>query len=83
MPRPRRKKPPRLQSRRRLKPATREPALLAQAPKRAAEGGSTSGKKPNIIFIMGDDIGWSNVGAYHRGIMAGRTPNLDKLAARE
>lgn len=38
-------------------------------------------KKPNIIFIMGDDIGWFNVGAYHQGIMAGRTPNLDRLAA--
>src|SRR5262250_1271570 len=37
--------------------------------------------KPNIIFIMGDDIGWFNVGAYHQGIMAGRTPNLDRLAA--
>jgi arylsulfatase len=30
---------------------------------------------------MGDDIGWFNIGAYHRGIMAGRTPHLDKLAA--
>ena len=38
-------------------------------------------KKPNIIFIMGDDIGWFNIGAYHQGIMAGRTPNLDRLAA--
>jgi arylsulfatase len=38
-------------------------------------------KKPNIVFIMGDDIGWFNIGAYHQGIMAGRTPNLDKLAA--
>jgi arylsulfatase A-like enzyme len=38
-------------------------------------------KKPNILFIMGDDIGWFNVGAYHRGIMSGKTPNLDKLAA--
>jgi arylsulfatase len=37
--------------------------------------------KPNIIFIMGDDIGWFNISAYHQGIMAGRTPNLDKLAA--
>jgi arylsulfatase len=38
------------------------------------------GKQPNIIFIMADDIGWFNVGAYHQGIMAGRTPNLDRLA---
>jgi len=39
-----------------------------------------SGKKPNIVFIMGDDIGMWNIGAYHRGLMAGRTPHLDKLA---
>ena len=38
-------------------------------------------KQPNIVFIMGDDIGWFNIGAYHQGIMAGRTPNLDQLAA--
>ncbi len=37
-------------------------------------------QQPNIIFIMGDDIGWSNIGAYNQGIMAGRTPNLDRLA---
>ena len=37
-------------------------------------------KKPNIIVIMGDDIGMWNIGAYHRGLMAGKTPNLDKLA---
>jgi arylsulfatase A-like enzyme len=36
--------------------------------------------KPNIIVIMGDDIGIWNIGAYNRGMMAGRTPNLDKLA---
>src|SRR5262249_19632323 len=40
------------------------------------------GKKPNILFIMGDDVGWFNVGAYHRGIMSGKTPNLDKLASQ-
>jgi len=38
-------------------------------------------RKPNVVFIMGDDIGWLNIGAYNQGIMAGRTPNLDKLAA--
>jgi arylsulfatase A-like enzyme len=43
--------------------------------------GSSPEKQPNIVAIMGDDIGWMNIGAYHRGIMAGRTPNLDKLAA--
>src|SRR5262249_30544645 len=37
--------------------------------------------KPNIVVIMGDDIGIWNIGAYHRGMMAGQTPNLDKIAA--
>ncbi len=37
-------------------------------------------KQPNILVIMGDDIGMWNIGAYHRGMMAGRTPNLDKIA---
>jgi arylsulfatase A-like enzyme len=40
-----------------------------------------SQRPPNIVFIMGDDIGWFNVSAYHRGIMAGRTPNLDRMAS--
>jgi len=39
-------------------------------------------QKPNIVFIMGDDIGWFNIGAYNQGMMATRTPNLDKLAAQ-
>jgi arylsulfatase A-like enzyme len=37
-------------------------------------------KKPNIVVIMGDDIGIWNIGAYNRGMMAGHTPNLDRLA---
>jgi arylsulfatase A-like enzyme len=48
---------------------------VAQA-QQAAPGG-----KPNILVIMGDDIGWFNIGAYHQGIMSGKTPNLDRLAA--
>src|SRR5215470_12198641 len=39
-------------------------------------------KKPNILFIMGDDVGWFNISAYHQGMMSGRTPNLDKLASQ-
>ncbi|MGY3175360.1 arylsulfatase A-like enzyme [Pseudomonas sp. TE12234] len=35
---------------------------------------------PNIVVIMGDDIGWSNIGVYNQGMMAGRTPHLDQLA---
>ena len=37
--------------------------------------------KPNILFIMGDDIGWYNVSAYNLGVMGYRTPNIDRIAA--
>ena len=37
-------------------------------------------KKPNILFIMGDDIGWANISAYNLGIMGYRTPNIDRIA---
>jgi arylsulfatase A-like enzyme len=40
-----------------------------------------AGGKPNILVIMGDDVGWFNIGAYHQGLMSGRTPNLDRLAS--
>jgi arylsulfatase A-like enzyme len=52
------------------------PVTLAQA-----QQPSASGRPPNILVIMGDDVGWFNIGAYHQGIMSGKTPNLDKLAA--
>ena len=55
-------------------------ATPAQAQQPAAP--APTGKQPNILFIMGDDVGWFNIGAYHRGIMSGKTPNLDKLAAQ-
>jgi len=41
---------------------------LAQAP----------APKPNILFIMGDDIGWMQPSIYHRGLMVGETPNIDR-----
>jgi len=37
--------------------------------------------KPNIVVIMGDDIGWLNMGCYNQGLMATRTPNLDRIAS--
>ena len=55
-------------------------ALVAGVTGPAAAQEKGDNKKPNIIFIMGDDIGWFNIGAYHQGMMTGRTPNLDKLA---
>ena len=36
--------------------------------------------KPNILVIWGDDIGWSNLSAYHRGMLGSRTPNIDRIA---
>jgi arylsulfatase len=36
-------------------------------------------KKPNIVFIMGDDIGWMQPSIYHRGLMVGKTPNIDRI----
>jgi arylsulfatase A-like enzyme len=38
-------------------------------------------KKPNILFIMGDDIGWMQPSCYHRGLMVGETPNIDRIAS--
>jgi len=48
----------------------------------AAHAQAAGAKPPNILVIMGDDVGWFNIGAYHRGMMSGKTPNLDKLAAQ-
>ena len=39
----------------------------------------TAEKKPNILFIMGDDIGWMQPSVYHRGLMVGETPNIDRI----
>jgi arylsulfatase A-like enzyme len=47
----------------------------------AAPTAPAAPQRPNIVVIMGDDIGIWNIGAYHQGMMAGRTPNLDKIAA--
>ena len=38
------------------------------------------GQKPNILFIMADDIGWMQVGAYSDGLGLAETPNIDRLA---
>jgi arylsulfatase A-like enzyme len=36
-------------------------------------------QKPNIMFIMGDDIGWMQPSIYHEGLMVGETPNIDRI----
>src|SRR5499427_4792196 len=42
--------------------------------------GQAQDKKPNILFIMGDDIGVMQPSCYHRGLMVGETPNIDRIA---
>src|SRR4030095_12548450 len=49
-------------------------ALSAVAPAQAQD------KKPNILFIMGDDIGIMQPRCYHQGLMVGDTPNIDRIA---
>ena len=39
-------------------------------------------QKPNILFIMGDDIGWMQPSIYHQGLMVGETPNIDRIGER-
>ncbi len=64
----------------------RKSALVALAVWTMLAGGSAianaqtaTTSKPNILFIMGDDIGWMQPSIYHRGLMVGRTPNIDRI----
>src|SRR5215510_15583478 len=41
---------------------------------------ANSKKLPNILAILADDLGWFDVGAYHRGVMGTQTPNIDRIA---
>ena len=68
-------------SRAALAGATALMSLTLCAPAHAQAPTPQQPQRPNIVVIMGDDIGIWNIGAYHRGMMAGRTPNLDKIAA--
>jgi arylsulfatase A-like enzyme len=56
--------------------------LLGAVSMVSAPASAQQQRRPNILVIMGDDVGWFNVGAYHQGIMAGKTPNLDRLASQ-
>ena len=46
----------------------------------AGAGAGVSTSKPNVFFIMVDDMGWNDIG-YQSTDLAGLTPNMDKLAA--
>src|SRR5215467_13434086 len=52
---------------------------LASGNASARPQGARTTKQPNILFIMGDDIGWMQPHIYHRGVMVGETPNIDRI----
>ena len=54
--------------------------LLAVGAALSLTGIASAADKPNILIIWGDDIGWFNVGAYNRGMMGYKTPNIDRIA---
>jgi arylsulfatase len=37
--------------------------------------------RPNVLIILSDDLGWFDLGCYHQGMIGGRTPNIDRIAA--
>jgi len=45
----------------------------------AVSAAAQTAQKPNIVVIMGDDIGWMQPSIYHRGLMVGETPNIDRI----
>src|SRR5207342_280065 len=60
--------------------AASAPVQTAQAQQRPGTPAATSGRRPNILVIFGDDIGQTNVSAYSFGVMGYKTPNIDRLA---
>lgn len=56
-------------------------SLIAQAQQSKKSNSKNSGK-PNVVIITCDDVGIWNVSAYHRGMMGGRTPNIDRIASQ-
>ena len=54
-------------------------SIQAADPEPSPATAGQQAKKPNILFIMGDDIGWMQPGIYHRGLMVGETPNIDRI----
>jgi arylsulfatase len=63
-----------------MKPKLIVATLLAVAVAVSTGSSFAQAKKPNILIIWGDDIGYWNVSAYNRGMMGYRTPNIDCIA---
>src|SRR5262249_36488516 len=61
-------------------PDTTQLKLLAAHNQKVAKKEQDTGKKPNILIIWGDDIGWFNPSCYHGGVMGYQTPNIDRIA---
>ena len=57
-----------------------QPKMTTSPPSAAASGEEQAPGRPNILIIMGDDIGFWNISAYNRGMMGYRTPNIDRIA---
>jgi arylsulfatase len=55
------------------------PLLAALAAPAAAQSPAPA-KKPNILVLFGDDVGYWNPSIYNRGMMGYRTPNIDRIA---
>src|SRR6476661_7685961 len=54
-------------------------ALFAVVTAASTPAAAQQPQKPNILFIMGDDIGWMQPSIYHQGLMVGETPNIDRI----
>ena len=56
-------------------------ALFAVVTAASMPAAAQQQQKPNILFIMGDDIGIMQPSIYHRGLMVGETPNIDRIGS--
>src|SRR4051794_34344084 len=56
------------------------PAIVGIAVAAAARAGAVGPKRPNIVFILADDLGYGDLGCYGQARI--KTPNIDRLAAQ-
>ncbi|MEI8359647.1 MAG: sulfatase-like hydrolase/transferase, partial [Deltaproteobacteria bacterium] len=68
--------------------SAREPAFLHPAQEAVAQGrieefrARSGGRRPNVLFVLMDDVGWGDFGCYGGGVAVGApTPRIDRLAA--
>lgn len=56
-------------------------SIIAMALTLSVSLANAQSDRPNILIIWGDDVGMWNISAYHRGMMGGETPNIDRIAS--